>query len=362
MAPFYPALRRAYPRRRRCATAPAKFSEVSAERRLLAVPDKFRGTASAGEIAAAIVRAATAAGWSAEALPMSDGGEGLLDCFGGPNRTSEVSGPLGSPVAAAWQLDGERAVIEMAAASGLSLVADRNDPLAAGTAGTGQLIAAAIEAGAAQIIVGAGGSASTDGGRGAVDILRRYGPLDGSRGYQVVVAVDVTTTFLDAARLFAPQKGADSEQVAELTDRLRAVAEDYQAEFGVDVTTRTGSGAAGGLAGGLAALGASIRPGTELVADELHLPSRIGAVDLVITGEGLLDETSALGKAPGAIAQIGAEVGTPVAMVVGDIAPGVEPTVPTLALLREYGRDAAFGDTLGCVESAVAALLAGAGT
>ncbi len=335
---------------------------MSAERRLLAVPDKFRGTASAAEIAQAIIRAATAAGWTAEALPMSDGGEGLLDCFGGPNRTTEVSGPLGLPVAAAWRLDGKRAVIEMAAASGLSLVADRNDPLAADTAGTGLLIAAAMDGGAKQIIVGAGGSASTDGGRGAVDVLRRHGRLDGSGGYQVVVAVDVSTTFVDAARLFAPQKGADTGQVAELTGRLRSLAEAYHAEFGVDVTALAGSGAAGGLAGGLAALGASIRPGTELVADELDLRSRIGAVDLVITGEGLLDETSALGKAPGAIVRIGSEVGTPVAMVVGDVAAGVEPDVPTVALLREYGRDAAFGETLRCVESAVTALLAACGT
>jgi glycerate kinase len=331
---------------------------VDAAPRLLAVPDKFRGTASAAEIADAIIRAAGAAGWAAEARPMSDGGEGLIDCFGGANRHTEVTGPLGARVVAGWRLDGERAVVEMAAASGRALVAGENDPLAAHTRGTGELIAAAIDAGAGLVIVGAGGSATTDGGRGAVDVLRERAPLDGSRGYEVVVAVDVSTVFVDAARLFAPQKGADAGQVAELTTRLERLAAGYRDEFGVDVTTRAGSGAAGGLAGGLAALGAGIRPGSELVADELGLRGRLAAADLVVTGEGLLDETSFLGKVPGAVLAMCAESGTPVVMVVGDLAAGVSAPVPTVALVRRYGRSAAFADTVHCVESAVTELLA----
>ena len=331
---------------------------MSAKPRLLALPDKFRGTASATQIADAIVRAAAASGWAAEAVPVSDGGEGLLDCFGGANRRTEVSGPLGSPVRAAWRLQEQRAVVEMAAASGLGLVAGHNDPLAASTTGTGQLVAAAIEAGARHVVVGAGGSATTDGGLGAVDVLRRYGPLDGSHGYQVVVAADVSTTFLDAPHLFAPQKGADSGQVAHLAARLHALAVDYRTEFGVDVTALDGAGAAGGLAGGLAALGARIRPGFDLVADELGLRRRISAADLVVTGEGLLDHTSFLGKAPGAVLRMCSELGTPVVLVVGDIAADVWPPVATVALLPTFGADAALRDTLRCVESAVTTMLA----
>jgi glycerate kinase len=331
---------------------------VTDKPRLLAVPDKFRGTASAAEIAAAMVRAADASGWMGEALPVSDGGEGLLDCFGGPNRHTEVGGPLGSPVRAGWRLDGHRAVIEMAAASGLALVAGRNDPLAASTTGTGQLIAEAIEAGARLVVVGAGGSATTDGGLGAVNRLRRYAPLDGSRGHEVVVAVDVSTVFVDAAQLFAPQKGAGPEQVELLTARLSALAADYRAELGVDITALDGTGAAGGLSGGLAALGARIRPGFELVAEELGLREHIEAADLVVTGEGLLDRTSFLGKAPGAVVRMCAQAGTPVVLIVGDIAAGVEPPAPTIALLARFGPHDAFGDTVRCVESAVSGLLA----
>lgn len=145
---------------------------MTGQRRLLALPDKFRGTATAAQLAQAMVRAADGCGWAATSLPIADGGEGLLACFGGANRVTVVSGPLGAPVSASWRLDSGRAVIEMAAASGLGLVTGSNDPLAASTAGTGQLIAAAIDAGAATIVVGAGGSATTDGGHGALDVLR----------------------------------------------------------------------------------------------------------------------------------------------------------------------------------------------
>jgi glycerate kinase len=325
---------------------------------VLALPDKFRGTATAAEIAAAIIRAATAAGWAGEAVPVSDGGEGLLECFGGANRSTVVSGPLGAPVHAPWRLAQGHAVIEMAAASGLTLLAGRTDPLAASTTGTGQLIAAAIDAGASHVVVGAGGSASTDGGLGAVNTLRAYGPLDGSRGYRLVVAADVSSSFLDAAALFAPQKGADGGQVAALADRLVALAAGYRAEFGVDVTALDGAGAAGGLAGGLAALGARIRPGFELVADELRLRDRIKQADLVVTGEGRLDRTSFLGKAPGAVVRLCAELGTPVVLIVGDVAADVTSPVPSVALVAEFGPDAALRDTLRCVESAVRSLLA----
>jgi glycerate kinase len=303
-------------------------------------------------------RAAAAAGWTCDAAPVSDGGEGLLDCFGGANRHTEVTGPLGDRVLAAWRLDGERAIVEMAAASGSSLIAGPADPMGASTRGTGELIASAIEAGARQVVVGAGGSATTDGGLGAVDVLRRFGNVDGSHGCRVVVAADVSTAFLDAARVFAPQKGADAEQVELLTRRLAALATAYRLEFGVDVTTLPGSGAAGGLAGGLAALGAAIAPGFDVVAAELDLGTRIGAADLVITGEGRFDATSLLGKAPVAVARLCRSRSVPVAMIVGALEAGVQPPAETVVLTAEFGTDAAMARTARCVETATSMLLA----
>jgi glycerate kinase len=141
--------------------------------RLVAAPDTFRGTASARALAEAIGRVAWEYGWDCDEVPVSDGGEGFLDALGGPNRTAVVTGPLGDPVEAGWRLDGRRAVVEMAQASGLLLVdgADGNDPVAASTYGTGELIATALDAGAKRVLVGVGGSATTDGGLGALRAL-----------------------------------------------------------------------------------------------------------------------------------------------------------------------------------------------
>jgi glycerate kinase len=325
---------------------------------LLAAPDKFRGTASAGDVARAMTTAAAAAGWEAVALPISDGGEGLLDCFGGANRTSTVDGPLGEPFQAAWRLDGPRAVVEMATASGLALVSGRNEPVAASTRGTGQLVRAALEAGARTVIVGAGGSATTDGGWGAVEVLRDQAPLDGSRGPGVVVATDVRTRFVDAAAVFAPQKGADAAQVAELAARLERLSGRYEAEFGVRVRDLDGSGAAGGLAGGLAALGAAIRPGFEIVAEQLGLAAAITAADLVLTGEGRLDPTSLHGKATGSLVELCTRHGVRAAVIAGQIAAGFTPTFPAVDLTASYGASRARSSTLACIRDASAALLA----
>jgi glycerate kinase len=325
--------------------------------RLLAAPDKFRGTATGREVAEAIARAARAAGWAVDVAAVSDGGEGLLDCFGGANRTTRVDGPLGTPTAAAWRLDGERAVIEMATASGRALV-DGNDPMTAGTRGTGQLVAAAIAAGAREILVGAGGSAGTDGGLGAVEVLRPHRPLDGSRGVTVVVATDVRTRFVDAAAVFGPQKGADPHQVHELTRRLEQLVEQYRAEYGIAVGELSGAGAAGGLAGGLAALGATIRPGFEVVAEKLDLPRRVAAADLVVTGEGRFDATSLLGKVTGGLVELGVRVGTPVVIVAGQVAAGAAPPAATVDLTARFGTERATGDTVRCVVEAVTGILA----
>src|SRR4051794_13203333 len=165
---------------------PAKLTVM----RVVAAPDKFRGTAHANDVAAAIARAAAAQGWECTEVPLADGGEGTLEVLGGANRTALVTGPLGDPVEAGWQLRGRRAVIEMATASGLELAggAEGNDPMAASTYGTGELITAAVDAGARRILVGVGGSATTDGGLGARRALRppapppRVGAGGGRRG------------------------------------------------------------------------------------------------------------------------------------------------------------------------------------
>jgi glycerate kinase len=316
-------------------------------------PDKFRGTASAAAAAGALAAGAREAGWHAVVLPLADGGEGTLDALGGPTVTSVVTGPLGTPVEAAWRLAGGQAVVEMARASGLELAGGRagNDPLAATSRGTGELIAAALDRGASRVIVGVGGSACTDGGRGAVEPLAHLAPLDGSRGPRVEVAYDVGTLFLDAPRLFGPQKGATPAQVEVLTERLRGVAEDYRGRFGVDVLRLEGSGAAGGLGGGLAALGAVLRPGFDLVADAVGLAAAVARADLVLTGEGRLDAQSFDGKVVGGVAALAAAAGVPWAAVVGEASvrpPGGE----VVDLVATFGRTAALTRTLDCLRIA----------
>ena len=324
---------------------------------LLAAPDKFRGTATASEAAAAVARAAQRIGWDVRALPISDGGEGLVDCFGGANQHTTVSGPLGAPVRAGWRLAGDLAVIEMASASGIALVGEHNDPLAATTRGTGELIRAALDAGARTVIVGAGGSATTDGGSGALDVLRDRAPLDGSRGVSLLVAADVRTTFVAAAETFARQKGATESQVAELTTRLESLAAEYRAEFGRDVADLPGSGAAGGLGGGLAALGATIRPGFEIVAERLGLVDAVSAADLVITGEGQLDASSLDGKATGSMIELCSSHGVPAAVITGRMAPGFRPAFRVVELVQVCGVEAAMSETVACIERATADLL-----
>lgn len=321
--------------------------------RLLAAPDKFRGSVSAVEAARAMAAGARAAGWTCREIPLADGGEGTLDAFGGPDRTTTVTGPLCEPVEAAWRLDDGVAVIEMARASGLALAGgrERNDPLWATTRGTGELIAAALEAGARRVVVGVGGSATTDGGLGAVEALRAYAPFP----VPVQVACDVATTFVDAAPVFGPQKGASPTQVEELRERLRLLALRYRDELGVDVTALRGGGAAGGLAGGLAALGAELVPGFELIAEALGLDAALAQADLVVTGEGRLDETSFAGKVVGGIAQRAAERGLPLLAVAGDVDPQVTARVRAVSLLERFGEERAWRDTAACIAEAVEA-------
>ncbi len=331
--------------------------------RLLASPDKFRSTLDGPAAAAAIAAAGRAAGWEVEEVPVSDGGEGFLDCFAGRGRlrTTSVQDALGRPVRAQWMLlDGGRtAVVETARAIGLAQVGgpEGNDPLAASSTGAGQLLAAAVAEGARRLLVGLGGSATTDGGAGALVALGGGARLV---GVDVAVACDVTTRFVDAARTFAPQKGASPAQVALLERRLQRMAQELEAIGGIDVRDLPGSGAAGGLAGGLAAVGASLVPGFEVVAEALDLAERVAAADLVVTGEGLLDEQSFSGKAVGGVAGLAAAAGVPVVAVVGEADPDVEvpPGVEVVSLVARAGSRRARDEAAACLTEAVAFVLA----
>lgn len=324
--------------------------------RVVAAVDKFRGTATAAQIASAIGNACWELGMGCVEIAMADGGEGTLDALGGANRTSTVSGPLGDPVDAPWRLARDVAVIEMAAASGLALVggAPGNDAIAATTTGTGELIDMALDAGAKRIIVCLGGSATTDGGLGALRAIHAPHRL---RGANLLVACDVRTTFLEAATVFGPQKGASTAQVQLLRGRLERVAQIYQAEHGVDVRHIPGSGAAGGLAGGLAALGGRLVPGFDLVADELNLHDHIAVADLVVTGEGLLDEQSFAGKVVGGVQELARAAGRPVGAVVGEVDPDVAGRIEHVALTAEFGVERAMREPLWCTERAATKLL-----
>jgi glycerate kinase len=323
----------------------------------VAAPDKFRGTAAAAEVAGAIARAVRAAGGTCVEVPLADGGEGMLEVLGGPNRTSTVTGPLGDPVEAAWQLRDRRAVLESARASGLELVGgpEGNDPVASSTYGTGELISGAVDAGARRVVLGLGGSATTDGGLGA---LRALYPAHRLRGVDLVVACDVRTPFLEAADTFAAQKGASAAQVELLRRRLERLVQVYLDDYGVDVRELPGAGAAGGLAGGLAAVGATLVEGFDVVAEEVDLFGAVEGADLVITGEGFLDAQSFEGKVVGGVVALASELGVPVVAVAGEVFDEVNGRVEAISLIERFGPDRAMAEPLACIEEVVAELLA----
>ncbi len=329
---------------------------------LVAAPDKYRGTATAAQVAAAMVRAAAAAGWTAEAVPMADGGEGTLEALGhlGTEHHTTVHGPLGEPVDAAWRLlegpdaarlgaSGRTAVIEAARAAGRPLLPrpTGDDPLRATTTGVGELVLAAVGAGADEVVVAVGGTATTDGGVGAVHVLGDRGALGGVR---LTVAFDVDIPFVEAAPTFAPQKGATPAQLAVLTERLVALARDYRATFGVDIDALAGAGAGGGLAGGLAALGGRLVPGFELVAHANGLGARLDGADVVATGEGRLDSTSSIGKVVGGVVR--AAGARPVVCLPGTVAAGFDPAVGFGHGLVVLPLDEAVGDARGWADPA----------
>ena len=289
------------------------------ERPVLVAPDSFKGTFRATQVAAAIGRGLEGAGLMPPDLcPVADGGEGtlevLLSALGGETAGARVRDPLGREVAAGFALleGGGTALVEVAAASGLGLVAEgERDAWRASTHGTGDLICAAVDAGAAVILVAAGGSATTDGGAGAIEAIEEAGGL---RGAQLVVLCDVRVPWERAPAVFAPQKGADAATVKRLERRLAELAATLPRDpRGVPMT-----GAAGGLSGGLwARYGAVLEPGATWVLDALGFDARMRAARCVITGEGRLDAQTLQGKIVGEIGTRTRQAGVPLHAIVG---------------------------------------------
>jgi glycerate 2-kinase len=298
-----------------------RTSRRSTPSRFLVAPDSFKGTLTSRQVAEAIGRGLENAGARPDLCPAADGGEGtaevLLDALGGERRTAPAHDPLGRPIEASYALvrDDTTAVVDVASASGLGLVdqSDR-DAEAASSAGTGELIAAAIGAGVRGIWVAAGGSATTDGGRGAIDALEASGGL---RGAELEVLCDTSIPFEQAAAVYAPQKGASPDQVERLTSRLIAEA----GALPRDPRGRSMTGAAGGLSGGLwATFGAHLVLGATFVLGVVGFDRRLERADAVITGEGRLDGQSREGKLTGQVARRCREGGVPCHVIAGEIA------------------------------------------
>jgi glycerate 2-kinase len=291
---------------------------VPAARPVLVAPDSFKGTLTAAQVAEALQGGLEQAGWSCDRCPAADGGDGTLDvllpALGGELVETEAHDPLGRPIRAAFALveGGARAIVETATASGLALVAEaERDPEAASTAGTGELIAAAVRCGAHEVVLGVGGSATTDGGAGAIRAIQAAGGLAGAR---LVILCDVRTPFERAAEVFAPQKGADPDAVRRLSRRLVRRARSLPR----DPRGRPMTGCAGGLSGGLwAEFGARLVPGAAFVLDTLDFDARARPAAAVVTGEGRLDAQSLEGKVVGEVATRCRQRGIPCHAVVG---------------------------------------------
>ncbi len=325
--------------------------------RILISPDSFKGSLSAPEAARAIARGLERSGgdFTCEILPLADGGEGSVDCLlsavSGEKVIVEVKGPLGRPVSAEYGLldGGEVAVMEMAAASGLTLLEeDELDPLQTTTYGTGELICDALDRGVERILLGIGGSATNDGGMGLARALgvkffdesgdellgcgaslNRIKSIDTSGldervlRTDIEVACDVDNPLYGergAARVYAPQKGADEKQVKTLDEGLRNYSSRLEEFLGIDISSLPGAGAAGGLGGGLRAfLDAELIPGIDMIMDYFNYADLLQEFDLVISGEGSCDLQSLQGKVIGGVAERASAAGVPVVVLAGSI-------------------------------------------
>ena len=323
--------------------------------RVVCAPNAFKGSITAGDAAAAMALGVVDSGAQPVVVPMADGGDGTIDVLLGADAGSratqhQVTGPLGEPVTARLgTLHDGTAVIEMAEAAGLRLLQGRRlDALHATSRGVGELIRAALDRGAHAAIVGVGGSASSDGGAGALQALgvrlrdgsgRDLDPGGAALGelesidmreldprlqrVRIEVAVDVRTPLLGdegAARVFGPQKGASPREVAILETGLARLAAIADRDCGAaGLAAAPGAGAAGGLGFGLALLGARLVRGAPLVCDLVHLDRAIASAGLVLTGEGRLDSQTAMGKAPSEVARRAAAAGVPCIAIAGTV-------------------------------------------
>lgn len=330
--------------------------------KIIIAPDSFKESLSSPQVAKQI-----AAGFQTVfpdanlvELPIADGGEGtvqaLIAASTGRRVDLAVTGPLGDPVVAFYGImgDGQTAVIEMAAASGLTLVPPtRRNPYVTTSYGTGELIKDALDRGIHQFIIGLGGSSTNDAGAGLLQALgvrlldktgnslgfgggelARLETLDSSgldprlRDCEIQVACDVNNPLIGsrgASRVFGPQKGADPDMVDVLEANLAHFAERVQDTLGQDIATLSGGGAAGGIGAALAAFaGGQLRPGIEIVIEAVGLERAMAGADLVITGEGCMDAQSIHGKAPVGVARVAAQQGIPVIALVGSTGQGIE--------------------------------------
>jgi glycerate kinase len=286
---------------------------------ILIAPDSFKGTFTASRVASLIAAGVRAHGTEATELPVADGGEGTDDILRASLGAEEIwvdtVGPWHDPLRASYGLaPNGTAVIGLAAASGVTApCTGERSPVTADTYGTGVLIAHAVASGARRIVVAAGGSATTDGGSGAIAAIEDRGGLHGAT---ITVLSDVTTAFEDAARVFAPQKGAGATEIEELTARLHLQAAAYPRDpRGVPRT-----GAAGGFSGGMWSIyGATLGPGAEFVLDVVGFDESAAKADAIVVGEGRLDSQTGQGKIISEI--LARSAGKPVYAVVGSIHP-----------------------------------------
>jgi glycerate kinase len=322
-------------------------------RTVLFAPDSFKGSLTSVQVARAL-----ADGWlrarpgdTTLLCPLADGGEGTLEAIAAAGgwdwREAEVRDPLGRPIRASWlrSADGTRAVIEMAEASGLSRVAPaERDVVAASSVGTGEVIRAALDAGVSSIVLGIGGSATTDGGAGLLRGLGATVDRDAATAdltgldprlarVELAVACDVDNPLLGAtgaAAVYGPQKGATADDVVELDRRLAFLADALETAAGRRVRDEPGAGAAGGVGFALLCIAArcatfGLRPGVELLMEATGFGARLLAADLVVTGEGRIDAQTAFGKTALGVGRRAAEAGVPCIAVGGGVEPeGIE--------------------------------------
>jgi glycerate kinase len=352
--------------------------------KIIVAPDSFKGSISSIGVCEAVEKGIKEVFPDARVvlLPIADGGEGTVDSFAAACACEKISvtvtGPLGQKAEAVFAVTADgTAVIEMAAASGLTLVRKKN-PLKATTYGTGELIKAALDRGCRKIILGLGGSATNDGGAGmaqalgfslkdkngdeigfgggelanleTIDIIHADPRL---RECEIIAACDVTNTLCGvngASQVFGPQKGADAGMVAQLDNNLAHYADVIKQQLGVSVKDIPGTGAAGGLSAGLIAFcNAAIKPGIDLILDTIGFDGHLESADLVITGEGRIDFQSVFGKVPVGVAKRANNAKVPVIAIVGAIGEGAEAVyacgVSSIMSICDKPMDLAFATT-----------------